>query len=239
MTGKGEILERLRFMERQKTLLAAVPGGQSSGIMTTIVKVIPDKGLLAIDASENTKLNADILEANIISFDAQVDGVVARFTATNVSEAKLNGQQVFAVPIPTSLYWLQRRTFYRVSVPLSWQMKCRIPLSEEQIGEFDVLDLSLGGIGIQDRAHQFRDTATNGTHFSNCVLVASGIKDEVFGLDLRFISQVKGIEGRSDSWRLGFAFADFTRAFQVNLQKLIFELELQRKESEKMVREQS
>jgi len=237
LTGRGEILERLRLMQRHKILLSATPGGQTSGFMTTIVKVIPDKGLLAIDATNSDSLNASITNARSVTFDAQVEGVEARFSATGISEARLDGNSVFAVPIPNSLYWLQRRTFFRVSVPLSWQMKCRIPMSGDKVGEFEVLDLSLGGLAIHDRANLFREHKEKGTHFANCSLLASGIKDEMFGLDLRYIFEIKGMEGRSETWRLGFAFSDFTRNFQVHLQKLVYELELQRKEAEKRIRD--
>ena len=239
LTGKGEILERLRIMERQKILVTAIPGGQSSGFITTIVKVLPEKGMLALDASPNPSLNADVMDAESVSFEAQVDGIAAHFTATEVCEATLDGQQVFAVPIPASLYWLQRRSFFRVPVLLSLRVKCRIPLTAEQVTEFDVLNLSLRGVAIQDRSNQFRAAADVGTHFSNCTLDAPGLKGEPFGLELRNIIQVKGLEGRSSSWRLGFEFSKLSGSFEVGLQKLIYELELQRKQTESLVRDKS
>ena len=236
LTGKGEILEKLRIMEKQKILLTAVPSGHAAGFITTLLKILPDKGMLAIDASANAQLNKDLLAAESVRFTGQMDGIETRFTAERISEAVMDKQNVFAVPIPQSLYWLQRRKFYRVPLPLTSQLKCWIPLGEDNIGEFPVVNLSLHGVGLIDRSKQFDRKTEVGAILDNCRMDLPGGASEYFGLNFRHAQILPTHDGRGEYLRMGFGLLGCSRHFEVCLQKFIFELELQKKRTDELIR---
>lgn len=235
LTGKGEILEKLRMMEKHKILLTALASGESSGFLTTIVKVCPEKGLLALDPSANKSLNNRLLGADGVSFTAQVNGVTSRFSVSKIGEATLNGQSVFAVPIPESLFWLQRRRFYRVPIPYSMIVKCQIPLEGGEIGEFGVSNLSLRGLALIDRSDRIGRSIEIGHVFQNCRLDLPIFGAEQFALELR-----NKLETAADvhhtGLRLGFAFHGISRNFEIHMQKFMYELEIQKKQADSLVR---
>lgn len=229
LKGKGEILEKLRLMEKHKVLLTAVPSGESSGFLTTIVKLIPEKGLMALDVSGNKNLNDRLLEAKGLTFSAQVDGISARFVVEAINEATLNGQSVFAVPIPTSLYWLQRRRYYRVPIPYSMTVKCLVPLAEGKMGEFSVLNVSLHGLALMDRYGQFDRDLEVGQVFTDCKLDLPGLSDEHFALEVRN-KLVTAADAHHTGLRVGLAFRGTTRSFEIHMQRFMYELEIQKKQ---------
>lgn len=235
LRGKGEILEKLRLMEKQKTLLTAVPGGESSGFLTTIVKIIPEKGLVALDISANQRLNERLLSAQGIAFSAQVEGIVARFVVERCSEATLGGQPVFAIPIPQSLYWLQRRRYYRIDIPYARVVKCHVPLPSGQIGEFPVLNVSLLGLALMDRVGHFADGVEIGDVFVICKLDLPGLSNEQFALEVRNKLETAA-DAHHTGLRVGFAFQGTSRNFEVQMQKFMYELEIQKRQAENLIK---
>jgi c-di-GMP-binding flagellar brake protein YcgR len=235
LKGKGEILEKLRMMEKYKILLTAVPAGENNGFLTTIVKVIPEKGMVALDVSANASLNKQVSGAEGITFSAQVDGIVARFAADRCVEATLNGQSVFAIPIPQSLYWLQRRRCYRVAIPYSKSVKCHVPLASGQIAEFSVLNVSLFGLALMDRMGHFTGGVEVGDVFVSCKLDLPGFADERFALEVRNKLETAA-DAHHTGLRVGCAFRGQSRNFEIQMQKLMYELEIQKKQSENLTK---
>lgn len=63
------------------------------------------------------------------------------------------------LPLPASLYRIQRREYYRFAIPHSERLRCVIPVNDPQAGsraELPVLDISGGGIQTVLRAGRFR-----------------------------------------------------------------------------------
>lgn len=229
LTGKGEILEKLRMMEKQRILLKATAAGSNSGFLTAIIKILPDKGLLAIDASADESLNKHFLEAGKVIFSCRVDGIDACFSVEQLKAATINGQPVFAAPMPDSLYWLQRRRYFRAAVPHSMGLKCHIPRKGEADVELDVLNISLEGVALLDKSDQIAADLELGHRFENCLLLphlaGERLMLEVRGREIT----TTGLTNRP-ALRLGCQLIGQGRGFQVQIQKLLYELEMHRKQ---------
>jgi len=235
LRGKGEILEKLRLIEKHQVLLKAVPSGESSGFLTTIIKLIPEKGLIALDVSANKSLNSRLMEAQGLTFSTRVDGIDTRFSVNAITEATLNGQSVFAIPVPESLYWLQRRRHYRVPISYSMTMKCQVPLASGQLGEFGVLNVSLRGLALMDRAGQIDRSVPVGHAFDKCRLDLPIFDAEQFRLEVRYQLETAA-DAHHTGLRVGCAFREFSRGFEVRLQKFMYELEIQKKQAESLLK---
>lgn len=229
LRGKGDIMEKLRAMERNKTLLTLEPRGGGGGMATTIVKIVPEKGFIALEPSQDGGLNQRLLGAGALNCVAQVNGVETQFAIDRLIDARLQGQTVLAAPIPVAMYWLQRRKLYRISIPRYMGVKCRISLPNEEIAEFTVLNVSLTGLAILDKLGYFRMWGRVGHVFENCRLYLSGFEDEIFSMELRNKLDTSVGNERDSGVRVGFKFKETNRSFEPKLQKFMYEVEREMK----------
>jgi flagellar brake protein len=221
----GEVVEKLRVMARQRSLLSLTIAGSGGAMGSMVLTVLPERGLVVLDPSANSRLNRQLLEAASARCETQVNGIEARFDLSGFQQVDLEGQTLLAATIPDNLFWRQRRAFYRVSVPFGRVVKCRIQLRGEGAADFAVHNLSLVGIALLDNAALLRETATAGQILGPCRLLVPGLDDDQFSLELRNRIEPLRRDDLLSAVRLGAAFRGIGRSFEVKLQKYIFELE--------------
>lgn len=233
LINKSDILEKLRLLENNNNLLSALPNGASSGFATSIVKVVQEKALLALASGNDQNINRTLLDADYVSFHSQMNGIEVRFQADKIIEARLHGRDVLAVPIPSSLLWLQRRQYYRLPVPYSMFFKCRLSISgEEIIDSFDVSNVSLIGLSLQDDSDRLSSSGLAGKIIRNCRLELAGFEKELFSLEIRHRQERPRAEQPIPSIHVGFKVQDSSPTFEKNMQKFLFQLERELKNSE-------
>ena len=225
LRAPDEILDKLRLLQKRDTLVSVVPAGSQRSFTSTIVKLIPERKLMALSEGADPVLNKLLVEQGGGSFSAAYNGIDVRFEAQQISEASLNGQDVFAVPIPQALYWLQRRSFFRVPIPYSQHVSCRIDFPDLERGEFDVVNLSLLGLAVVDRSGRFKLWGRIGQTVGPCNLAIPGFDDERFGLEIRNKLETSPVNARQAVVRVGFTFQDVSRSFEVRMQKYMYDLE--------------
>lgn len=234
LKGRGDILEKLNLMLKKKSLLSAQPKGSSASFVTTVVKVLPDKGLVALDISENPSINQRFLAADETVLSARVDGIQARFTVGAIREATLNGQTVFAAALPESLFWLQQRKFFRVTIPLSLTSKCVINDPGMAL-ELGVIDLSISGLALFDKHTLIGAEIEAGHRFQRCSLILPELAELTLGLEVR--NKVPLTHGNPPpGQRVGCQFHDLTRQGEIAIQKFIYEIEMQKKRQEQLIK---
>ena len=229
LSSSENILEKLRILERNKSLLTITPDGAKVGLATSLLKIVPEKNVLALEADKSQGLNERLFAAKELELSAEVNGADVRFTADRIDEAILNRQNVLAVPIPKSIFWMQRRESYRVPVFKSMLMNCRVPLPNDEIGEFQVLNISLLGLALLDKSGRLDFWGRIGQVFGNCRLLMDGFENERFALEIRNKLGTSGSQDRPSSTRVGFAFRDVSRIFVKKLQRFIFDLEREKR----------
>lgn len=220
----GDVVEKLRIMARLRSLVSlTIDGGPSVGSM--VVAVMPERGLVVLDPSANVQMNRQLLAAARARCETQVNGIEAGFELGGFKEATLDGQTLLAAAIPETLFWRQRRAYYRVTIPTGRTVKCRIQLRNEGPAEFAVHNLSIVGVALMDSGGVLRETASTGQILGPCRLLVPGLDDDSFSLELR--NKVEPLR-REDLWsalRVGAAFRGIGNTFEIKLQKYIFELE--------------
>ena len=227
---RGEIIEKLKLMQAKKCLLSAQPDGKDSSFVTTIVQVMPERGLVVMDVSENPGLNQPLLAARQVVFRGQVDGIPSRFTLAGLAEATLNGQSVLAAPIPDSLYWPQKRKLYRVAIPAAVRARCIVGLDDTSV-EFGIADISVSGLSLIDKDERLDGSFPVGHIFEGCRLIVPGRDEAMLGLEVRNKVAVTRAN-RPAGQRVGCAFRGISRGFETSLQKFIYEIELEKKRRE-------
>ncbi|BBA34155.1 flagellar brake protein YcgR [Methylocaldum marinum] len=234
LKGRGEILEKLKLMQAKKCLLSAQTDGAGSGFVTTVVQVMPEKGLVVLDPSENADTNRQMLAAPRVVFRGQVDGIQSSFVLTGLIEANLNEQTVLAAAIPDALYWRQRRKFYRATIPVAMPAKCVVSL-DGQPAEFGIADISVSGLALIDKICRLGDAYPVGHILEECRLILPGHGETMLGLELRNKAAVTW--GNSPiGQRVGCLFRGAGRNFEARLQKFIYDVELLKKRQDGVMR---
>jgi flagellar brake protein len=225
LTDKQTILDKLRMMQRNGSLLTVAENGVRSGVASAIVKVVPEKGMIALEAVASKERSRRLTASQDLWFRAVVNGADVRFRADRMQEATLNGQAVLAVPIPSSLVWMQRRECYRVPLSRTASVICRVPLPNDEVAEFEILNVSLMGLALLDRSGQLEYWGRVGQVFSNCRLLIDDFREEPVSLEIRNKRSTTATATRRSLTRVGFAFKNLSRSFVRKLQRYINELE--------------
>jgi flagellar brake protein len=236
ITRKTHIIERLMQMERLSVLINVKPTRATrNGFMTSITKVLPDKNLFAIEVSADAELNLALKNSGELVFTATVEGVPARFKAPGLTPAKLGGNLVFAVAIPKSLYWRQRRRSYRLPIPHATPITCTIPLPDLKAHKFQVLDISQTGFSLLNENQRAANALDIGQVFQGCQFSWPAALRDSFTAEL-CRTEVVGSSGVFRSFKLGFRFTKMTSAFEKGIQNLLHDLAQLKKQQRDIAR---
>jgi c-di-GMP-binding flagellar brake protein YcgR len=237
LTSRTQIIDRLMTMARPSVSINVNPADTAGGgFITSITRVLPDKNIFTIDVSPDAEMNLALKKCSELVFTASVEGIPARFKASGLTSATLGGTPVFAIAIPTSLYWRQRRGFYRLSIPPAMSIICTIPLPDLHEQKFRLLDISQSGFSISTENQRAADAMEVGQFFQECRFSRPGVLNASFTAELCRSRMVDG-SGAFRSFQLGLRFVDTTHAFEKGIQDLLFELTHLKKQQREMARE--
>ena len=142
--GALAVLGVLRDIERNDTpLLVAHARGQ---FISRILMV--DQDQLVIDYGSNDYDNQVTLEMRDLTITAEMKGAKVEFQLPQLHNAHFGGLPAFSAPLPPELLQIQRREYFRISVPLEPVFYCHAHWPAGGKARFRLQDISLGGIGV-------------------------------------------------------------------------------------------
>lgn len=118
---------------------------QNTFVLSALLAIHSDQ--LIFDYGADMALNQHLLNATIICCVAHLNSVHYQFEIRNLVSILFNEKPAFQCALPLQILRLQRRDFYRLAVPLSTPLSCRIPIGNED-SEISISDISLGGLGL-------------------------------------------------------------------------------------------
>jgi len=226
---KKAVVQTLGVLIKNKCLISANFAAGRNPLLTLMLEILKDKNLVILDYGPNESVNRQILDAKQINFLAQHEGIKAKFSAKRVFKAKFKGQPVFAFPIPESMYWFQRREFYRVKVPLNEPVRCQLSLGDDKIVDYPVLDIGVGGVALMDSDFNFTEEKGGvGSRIESCRLLFPESGEATVTLEVR--NQVLlNKSNRREGQRVGCAFKDISYAIDSKIQHYMQMIDLQRR----------
>lgn len=229
LQGRGSIIQKLRQLGKGKNLITAHFGGGKYSLLTAVVDVLPDKDLLVLDYGANETMNQKILTAERIVCKTQHQGITAQFTLHGMQRAKLGGKTAFACPLPDSLLWVQRREYYRVTIPRSDQAVCGLPDADEILHSYPLLDISIAGLALHvtDSAACFEP----GQVFQGCRLELSDTASGQVTLEVQNVRAVREDEPAAGT-RIGCRFVELHPDLGASIQRYIHAVEAMRRRTE-------
>lgn len=174
ISTKKEMQTILRDVAEKGTRVLLYYDKDNKFIVTTLLGATEDG--IWLETSPNAEANALILQSKEITIVTQHRGVKVQFSADAVHLAPPNNT-AFYMELPPFIFRIQRRDFFRLSVPLSIPIQCVIPVRPanpekpelpEIIRTVPIVDISGGGVALF--CEEDEPDLTPGRSFSNCTI---------------------------------------------------------------------
>lgn len=229
------ILGVLRDLQKgQVPVCIAWSSGQ---FISKILEVNPDE--LIMDFGSQEFENTAVQRAAKVTITAETQGAKVEFTLPALQSGDFQDLPAFIAELPDSLYFIQRREYFRINAPLhpAYFCKAKMPDKKTEL-RFRLFDLSLGGMGaLLDGA--MPEGLQAGMRFSQIELDMASWGQFYFDAQLIAIGERKVVDGKNETIttpRLSFRFLNISPGVERELQRIIFALEREARERANRVR---
>lgn len=224
--NKGEISRVLLSLSKKPDIITAYFKGGSHYVLTAVLTVLPDRDLVVMDVGPDPLQNRLLLEEGRMTCVTAHDRIKIRFSLDNVQSARFQGQSALAAAIPQSLFRLQRREFYRVHVPMMKPARCLYYHPELGELDFEVVDISAGGLGLLNRHPGFE--AEQYAMLGECTLVLPEFGELEVDMQIRNSFPIEQRDG-STVTRIGCAFEEMNMRQNTIIQRYIHRVQIDEK----------
>ncbi|WP_317180223.1 flagellar brake protein YcgR [Lelliottia amnigena] len=198
--------------------------------ISKILEATPER--LVIDLGSQEYENRAAVRAQNLSVMAETKGAKVEFVLPQLIHGDYQGLPAFFAPLPNSVWFVQRREYFRINAPLHPSYFCKAKMPDKKEIRFRLFDLSLGGMGaLMDTARP--EGLVEGMRFSQIELDMGGWGRFYFDAQLIAISERKVVDSKNETIttpRLSFRFLNVGPGAERELQRIIFSLEREARE---------
>ena len=221
--SKREIIGILRGIMETGQLVRMVFSNGAETIVTTILEVNPETGMVIVDCGKNREQNQRIVDSDNISFETTLDRIRILFFTRYLDGCLHDNRAAFSFAIPKTLVRLQRREFYRVQalrepVRFAYESDLRDMIETTLF----MRDISAGGLGLHD--DEMRLDCRTGKIYENCKLFLTPKRAITVNLQIRNVQELKAPNGNQFR-RVGCQFVSLPNSTLMTLQRYITKLE--------------
>jgi c-di-GMP-binding flagellar brake protein YcgR len=151
IANRLDVMAILRDLRDRHGMIALYYGKEGNSLLTTLLVLNPEQGAMLLDCSGDPAMNQAIASGGGLVAIGSQRGVRIQFALDRAELVPHDGGQAFRAPLPTRLVRIQRREYYRLTLPSGNPIHCRIPLPEHttrKVLDVNLVDISVGGIGI-------------------------------------------------------------------------------------------
>ena len=224
--SRVEIAFILRAMMKSSALVTAYFGNGKDFVVTALLDVNPEAGMLVLDSGSNPQLNERLLRSQRVSIVSSQDGVKVQFELSSIEATSFEGRLAFRALFPPNLLKLQRREYYRLPTPILNPLKCQLPAETGGVVETTIGDISLGGVSLIGQPPGIK--LEPGKLFDNCRIILPDVGTVNIGLLVRN-SFPMTLRNGSVTRRTGCAFVDLPPNQEAMIQRYIIKLERDRR----------
>ncbi|CAI8833915.1 flagellar brake protein [Kosakonia quasisacchari] len=228
------VLGVLRDLQKNQVPICITWG--SGQFISKILEVNPEE--LIMDFGSQEYENNAVQRAGKVTVTAETHGAKVEFTLSKLSTGDFQALPAFITPLPETLWFIQRREYFRISAPLHPAYFCKAFMPDKSEIRFRLFDLSLGGMGaLLDGVAP--GTLQPGMRFSKVELDMASWGQFYFDAQLIAIGERKVVDGKNETVvtpRLSFRFLNVSPGVERELQRIIFALEREARERASRVR---
>lgn len=119
-------------------------------VLTSLISA--DDNYVVLDVGPSAEMNRRALDAEKLFCVTQLEKVKIQFVLRGLTKIEAGGRPAFRAKLPESMMRLQRREFFRLSLPIARPLKATVglptPRGIVQNTEVVVADISGGGLGL-------------------------------------------------------------------------------------------
>lgn len=229
--SRREIIGLLRAMHERNQLVSMQADGGAEAVVTSILEVDEQAGLVVIDRAPTNIVNQRIIDSDNVSFETLLDNIRIMFFSDKVRECLYENLPALYIPIPATLVRLQRREHYRVPTPVANPLRCTITIPPDDNGMagttvvVTLKDISCGGVGLVDEKKLLDNTI--GRTYKGCRIDLPGGPPLVVTLQVRNSYDLSLSSGKSIR-KMGCMFIDLPNTMLASVQRYITRLERER-----------
>jgi len=116
LRNRAMIVNNLAMLVKNKCNVSASLGGKET-LLTVLIAINHKEGTIVLDYGSSAYLNKKLLNVKNPKFNTVFNGIQVAFHVDQVTIGKFKGADCFMIDIPDSLYWYNRREYYRVDTP--------------------------------------------------------------------------------------------------------------------------
>ena len=182
---------------------------------------------LIVDFGSQAYENQAVQKAKNIQFTAETEGAKVEFVLPELRAVDYLNLPAFHASIPPSLWFVQRREYFRITAPLQPYYHCNTTLPDGSPFQFRLCDLSLGGMGALVDG-PLPEGLNAGMRFSQVELDLAQWGKFHFDMQLITLSERRVVDSKNQTVstpRLSFRFLNVNPVAERELQRIIFSLE--------------
>jgi len=221
----------------RKCLISAHFGDRNTSFLTTIVNLDKNNNSLSLDCGPNDSIDQQLLASGKVLFRTEVEGIKVSFSGKGIKKTREDDEWVLSMPIPEAIFWMQRRQFYRVKIPLSHtESYCRLKLvtsneNEETVEQsviFPLYDLSVSGMAFLNADAKWAAQLQPDCRFTECELHLHNGNHGNIGFVIKNNVETK-TSATTTKNRIGCLFENVPTSFETNILRYMQEIEIQQK----------
>lgn len=222
ISDPDQVLEILQDLVRKRIRLHLHPA-QQCRVASSFLFIDPSKDTCVLAWCRNGVELEAILNASDMAASASMGDITFQFRIASAAVTRFDGGPAFLVPYPTGIYQVPRRRHFRVRPHEEKQCRCQILLSDGQLVEMEVADVSVSGVGLRSRSVGPQRLPV-GTWIAECHLDLG----ELGGLNLalQVVRHRKAWRGDEAHHHFGCRFGHMDVQAAKWLQRVVFALEL-------------
>jgi flagellar brake protein len=223
-----EISQLLHAIMRQGALVTASVGDDDF-FATTIVAIDEEEEYLLLEYSGDNEQAQRVLKAQRLPCDTSLDKVKIQFVCAQIEADEYNGGAAFKTALPRELMRLQRREYFRISIPGTAPVKCTLSGVDGRAPaavQLSLRDISCGGLSVLTLPDTFQPEL--GTHYA-CTIHLPGVPALRTRVKACNAFTVKLANGKLTQ-RSGFAFVSLPESMLSAIQRYIMSIERQRRQ---------
>lgn len=148
-THRREILFYLHQLINDGERVSVVFNEGSEMFLTVLLDIDETQGLLIFDWGGSEETNQKLLKSVRNFFVCAPHGVKNQFMTSAVRETSYKQRRAFITRLPERYTRLQRREFFRLTLPLTRRPLCSMPRGEENPLQLPIIDISIGGVAME------------------------------------------------------------------------------------------
>lgn len=131
LRNRAMIVNNLAMLVKNKCNVSASLGGKET-LLTVLIAINHKEGTIVLDYGSSDFLNKKLLSVKNPQFNTVFNGIQVSFHVDQVRVGKYKGADCFMISIPDSLYWYNRREYYRVETPTLNPAYIEVELAEPE-----------------------------------------------------------------------------------------------------------